>query len=419
MRGNEFLDKMEFIDSAYIEAADAKLKKEQNVWVKWSVMAACLCLIVTTVIAVPNLLSKDKPKPNLKPGNTSEQLKEPNEPQDTCVFNYNEASKVVDAARKNIPGYFTEDLSTQELSAIIPDRQTAEMTFLGYAGFDGEGTLIDVVLQVDAPFLNEANVSVHFSNAELTQCYVIPGEPVISKLNGYDFEVYKWSSNAETFYYDAFGRINGCFIQISYRGSDEEQSKIDFEAVADCFTAYIDGKPNLSEVKADAIPEFFDLKLTLSEAKADADFGAYMLSTVPSGYVKESIRRYKNQNNDYLFALWTKGLSNLSWKISHYNENDSARLTSVAQTENYDLSLYPIPRADSVPKELREIVDNPIFDANELTLEAVYKRAYKAGDTDEWRMEFSVKYNDVIVEVRTNGVEPEWVYQQLMKLLKK
>ena len=81
--------------------------------------------------------------------------------------------------------------------------------------------------------------------------------------------------------------------------------------------------------------------------------------------------------------------------------------------------MYPIPRADSVPKELREIVDNPIFDANELTLEAVYKRAYKAGDTDEWRMEFSVKYNDVIVEVRTNGVEPEWVYQQLMKLLKK
>ena len=169
MRGNEFLDKMELIDSAYIEAADAKLKKEQNVWVKWSVMAACLCLIVTTVIAVPNLLSKDKPKPNLKPGNTSEQLKEPNGPQDTCVFNYNEASKVVDAARKNIPGYFTEDLSTQELSAIIPDRQTAEMTFLGYAGFDGEGTLIDVVLQVDAPFLNEANVSVHFSNDELTQ----------------------------------------------------------------------------------------------------------------------------------------------------------------------------------------------------------------------------------------------------------
>ena len=103
-----------------------------------------------------------------------------------------------------------------------------------------------------------------------------------------------------------------------------------------------------------------------------------------------------------------KGLANLSWNISAYDEKDSTRLTSVAQTENYDLSLYPIPRAESVPEELREIVDNPIFDANELTLETVYMRAYKvdeAGDVDGWRMAFSVKYGDVIVEVRTSIIK--------------
>ena len=71
-------------------------------------------------------------------------------------------------------------------------------------------------------------------------------------------------------------------------------------------------------------------------------------------------------------------------------------------------------------ERLREIVDDPIFDAEELTLEAVYRRAYKvqdAGDTDGWRMRFSVKYGDVIVSVSTKGVDPEWVYQQLMNLI--
>ena len=104
--------------------------------------------------------------------------------------------------------------------------------------------------------------------------------------------------------------------------------------------------------------------------------------------------------------------------LAHLEEN--LIITSVDDKKNYDLSLYPIPRADSVPDELHEIVDNPIFEAEELTLEAVYCRAYKvddAGDTDGWRMRFSVKYGDVIVSISTKGVEPEWVYQQLVNLI--
>ena len=65
-------------------------------------------------------------------------------------------------------------------------------------------------------------------------------------------------------------------------------------------------------------------------------------------------------------------------------------------------------------------MDNPIFEAEELTLDAVYSRAYKvndAGDMDGWRMRFSVKYGDVIVSVSTKGVDPEWLYHQLVSLL--
>ena len=89
------------------------------------------------------------------------------------------------------------------------------------------------------------------------------------------------------------------------------------------------------------------------------------------------------------------------------------------ETENYDLTLYSIPRASSVPDELREIVDNPIFYAEDLTMEAVWARAYKAeesGDSNGWRMKFSVKYDDTVVEIRSKGVDPEWIYQLLVDL---
>ena len=46
MRGNEFLDKMELIDPAYVEAADVKISKRKNTWVKWGAVAACLALAV-------------------------------------------------------------------------------------------------------------------------------------------------------------------------------------------------------------------------------------------------------------------------------------------------------------------------------------------------------------------------------------
>lgn len=53
MRGNEFLDKMELIDPAYVEAADTNSKRKKSVWLKWGAMAACLCLIVGAITMIP------------------------------------------------------------------------------------------------------------------------------------------------------------------------------------------------------------------------------------------------------------------------------------------------------------------------------------------------------------------------------
>ncbi|WP_434309508.1 hypothetical protein [Hominifimenecus sp. rT4P-3] len=46
MRGQDFLDKMDLIDPAYVEAADTIPKKKKYVWVKWGAAAACLFLAI-------------------------------------------------------------------------------------------------------------------------------------------------------------------------------------------------------------------------------------------------------------------------------------------------------------------------------------------------------------------------------------
>ena len=167
------------------------------------------------------------------------------------------------------------------------------------------------------------------------------------------------------------------------------------------------------------IDTFTKTELTLAEARADINFGAYMPQVIPNNFIKETIYRYTDEYNDYLSGLWYKNYDEFRWRIRYFEDEDYSRVTSVEDTRNYDLSFYPIPRADSVPEELREIVDNPIFDISELTLEAVCARAYSindSGDTNGLRMHFSVLCGDIIVEVSCKGVNPEWLYSQLNAL---
>ena len=60
MRGEELLYKMELIDPAYIEAADAKPRKKRNAWLKWTAAAACLCVAAGAAFA---MLPRDSQTP--------------------------------------------------------------------------------------------------------------------------------------------------------------------------------------------------------------------------------------------------------------------------------------------------------------------------------------------------------------------
>jgi len=157
--------------------------------------------------------------------------------------------------------------------------------------------------------------------------------------------------------------------------------------------------------------------LTLDEALSDPDFGGYLLDK-PAGFSFESAARVKEGRNS-LFVIYTRGMDYLEVRISDMTEADMARLADVGDPSDYDLSLYPIPRAESVPKELREIVENPVFAQEKLTREIVCARAYTvddAGDSEGYRMRFSVAFGETLVGISAKGLAPDYIFESLSAL---
>ena len=447
MSEEKLLDAFGQIEEAFIEEAAPNKrratvgKRGSNHWIKWGTYAACA--VVVLGIGVPLALSMyqgsvkkginntgTKDVPEALQGNEIQTATEENRPEnseiteglkDSWTVCFNEVTDVLDSARAYIPGYFTEELSEEDIMAIEPDMRMDWMQYSGYAGFDGEGKLMDVRLNVTTTMPGEC-ITITISENDFGCCYILDEEAVISVCNDVEYTISEWDTG-EQVVLAADAEINGYSYDFSLTTMDQdvEQAKADFTRVLECFAHYPDGKPELSVIAAEVVPEWFDKPLTYQEALEDQEYGTYMLQKNPKGFTPESIRRYKDYHSDYLSGLWTKGYDELRWVVYTFSESDEKRLTSVEDTENYDLKLYPIPRASSVPDELREIVDNPIFHAEELTQEVVWSRAYQvqdSGDSNGWRMAFSVKYGDTVVEIRGKGVDPEWIYQQLEALNK-
>ena len=398
-------------------------------------LAACLAVLLFAAISIPKWQLPQKQETTTpSPAAQTDQLKETerNIPQQEFSVSdeatiawpqppvYNKPEVFVDAARAYIPGSFTMPLDESTLAALLPQQLPNRTQITGSAFFDGTGTLLEVSLSVSTPNADEC-ILVTMSEQKIQWDYMLSETPVISDCNGITYTLYRYDTDFWGLL-QADAQIGATHFCFSVQSTDVSTVQSDFEQILACFTTYEAGKPNLWNVRAAEIPEWFDRELTWQEAAADPDFGPLWLPALPDGYRKEAIRRYKDQTQDTLSGLWTKGYEELSWVIRRFTEEDAERLVVPAERERYDLSLYPIPRAQSVPDELRQVVNHPVFDAEDLTPELVQARAERlqdAGDTDGWRMTFSVRYGDYLVSVRSKGVTPQWLYRQLSSIPKK
>ncbi len=443
MTKEQLFESLNSIDDDIIlrsEKTSAKEHRTGHIFIKALALAACFAVFIGICIStyfIGNMLRADN-NPTMPSGFTPTICLPSDTPKvgippattdnTTPIWNthYAKVTSISASLKADMAGYFTEELSIDELNSVLPDMiATSTDNYSGYAGFDHTGRLLNVYLNVKTG-LSDSDVNVQISNTGFQDyfCYELDGSKVRSLCGSAEFYLYIYESTDSVSLYGEAERDGVYYHFVMHTTPDSlDRAKHEFSVVLNEFSNSGTGLkvPDLSLITPNEIPEYRNDTLSLKDAATDPDFGEYLLTDVPNGWQTESVRRYIDQNNNYLSGLWTHGYNYLSWRVSYLSNADSSRITDAADTINYDLSLYPIPRADSVPEKLREIVDNPIFRSDELTLEVIYRRVYKIndiGDSKDYRMHFSILYGDILVEVSTKGISPEWLYEQLSGLIK-
>ena len=118
------------------------------------------------------------------------------------------------------------------------------------------------------------------------------------------------------------------------------------------------------------------VELSESQARSVEGLGTYIPAKLPAGYTWESAKAVANDETgayESIFLCWTKGMDSIMITVSVVDA-ESIILADIAKKETYDVSLYDIPYAETVPEEYRQSFEDPIFAAEELSLELVQSR---------------------------------------------
>lgn len=155
-------------------------------------------------------------------------------------------------------------------------------------------------------------------------------------------------------------------------------------------------------------------KLTEAQARK-SELGAYVPKALPAGYILEEASRETGEEDSQtlqdLRLTWFRGLDSITIRITR-DEKREISVVDVDIPQTYDLRLYEIPLTESVPREYWESVNNPVFAAEDLSLEAIESRMISgtgdSGDTDTPRGNFAVLHSDgVLVEFSGRGTAEE------------
>lgn len=391
----------------------------------YAAIFACLVVTLIGVFILPTLMQHNvMPKPDDSPWvmqpNTSTPASDASS-EYSLIFN---KAKVQLANDISITGHFWQELTADEIDTVLPGL-TDTHTVTATANFQSDDNSV-TLFNIDARAVSTSGFKTNIQIAPdiVIVDYRLEGKTKTSDVHGTEvtagyFETKSNSKGRKNVIYFATFKLLDIAYYIELGGTETERESLRNE-ISELIGLLIKGDTPDLNIFHPVVPELRDDRLNLDEARADADFGAYVPVSLPEGFVFEDALRYKNQVQDALFVNWIKGMGYINWCVSILDDNDKTRITSVNDTKNYNLALYPIPRTDSVPDELRKIVNNPIFPVDELTLEAVQARTYEvsdAGDEPGQRMRFGVLYGDILVELSVKGASSEAVFDTLQQII--
>ena len=424
---NKYMDKISVSNTLHqkIMSSTHAIPKRWPIMIKrYTTAFACLVVVLLGVLIIPKLTQYNVTP---IPGNNQSVL-EPGTitptPDSSSKYNlyFNKAGGQT-VANIYIPGHFWQELTSNEIKAVFPMlKNTRNIKATANFQSDENGTTL---FNIDAYAISAAGLKTYIQLApsEVVLDYVFDSETKSSDVLGITvtagyFETEPNSKGLKNIIYFATFKLSDVAYYVELSGAKADKEVVKNE-ISEIIGLLIEGGAADFDIFHPVVPELRDDRLSLEEARADIDFGAYIPLGIPADFEFEDALRFINQEQNALFVTWAKGMGYIDWRVSFLDDIDQTRITSVADTQNYDIALYPIPRADSVPDELREIVDNPIFLIDELTLDVVQSRTYEtidAGDEPGQRMRFGVLYEDILVELSVKGVSSEVILDILQQI---
>lgn len=199
-------------------------------------------------------------------------------------------------------------------------------------------------------------------------------------------------------------------------GEKEDQKQTQLNESKENYTAEKDSLTREEGAITESVGSVpIDERVELSEAQARGveGLGVYIPTKLPEGYSWESAKASVNaKTGEYesVFLCWTKGMDSIMITVS-FADVDNMTMTDITKKETYDVSLYEIPYADTVPEEYWQSFHNPIFAAEDLSLELVQSRmkvVADAGDTDTPRGNFAIIYQEgILLDFKGDGTAEE------------
>ena len=356
---------MEGIDETQIEQSEGTMPKKKTLW-KWAALAACVGIVLCAayfIFGFGKVEYYDR--------------------QWTAIYNEKMESPV-SSCQAFPAGYYREDLSEDQWEEILPGKRGSWQVESANAGFlvDGEADRVSLALVTNMEGVS--NVYLSIGNVG-NPFYMNRKTFEKSKCGDQEFMLVRdelSSGAAWKIRLEGYTRIEDVGLYFSMYCNDEEHGKAVFQAVMECFTWY-DGEPEIDAVEPSRIPEYRHEKMSYEDALEDPDFGRWILKDLPKDFSPGEILRDIDYYRDELSCSFIdesgrfqRYVPRFRWCASRFTEDDEDRLVSVSEKEIYDISRYPPPRMETVPREIEMRVRNPIFRIEELTLEAVRLRVH-------------------------------------------
>lgn len=408
-------------------ADHGRTKRRSNMMKRYTAAFACLAVILFGVVALPqfiqdNVKSKPGDSPSVIPvipviqsGSTSDIPSVSNK----YTLDFNRAAGQVEA-KIYIPGHYWQEVTANDMKSLFPALENT-YTIKATANFqsdDNGAALFNIDANVKS--VTGREIYIQMAPGEIALDYVFDTEIKKSDVLGTAvtagyFETKLNHQGLEYVIYFAAFELSDVAYYVELGGAGAEREALEYE-ISELVGMLIEGGAADMDGFHPVVPERREDRWSLEEARADADFGAYLPLTLPDGFVFEDAMRIIDQERNTLLVIWTGGTGYIDWRVSVLDDRDKNRITSATDTKNYDLAMYPIPRAHSVPGELREMVNNPIFLMDELTLDVVQARTYEAADSGDelgQRMRFGVLDGDILVELNAKGVAAQEIFEML------